>query len=208
MFLSGACPKRRRINKNAQRARLTGGFCYYKDMHRKPVLFLDFDHTLFDTEQFYAWLGEDRFEKILGITSGKVDPPNFASYLYADTLPFLNTARKTHRLVLLTYSVNQMLQRRKVRDSGIVPLLDDVIISHRNKGLEAKEYITRIGDPGWEHGFVDDAPQNISDMKTENPDIRTFRIERRILPPDAFHGALCEADVVVKDLYELAKCIF
>lgn len=185
-------------------------------MHRKPVLFLDFDLTLFDTEQFYEWLGVDRFEKILGITSGKVMPPNFASYLYADTLPFLNATRKTYRLVLLTYSINQMLQRRKVRDSGIVTLLDDVIISHRNKSLEAKEYITRIGDPGWpacrscgraaavrEHAFVDDAPINISDMKAENPDIRTFRIERKPLPKDAFVGASIEADVVVRDLNEL-----
>lgn len=172
-------------------------------MHRKPVLFLDFDHTLFDTEQFYDWLGEDRFEKILGITSGKVTPPDFASYLYADTLPFLNAVRKTHRLVLLTYSINQMLQRRKVRDSGIVPLLDDVIISHRNKGLEAKEYISRIGDPGWEHAFVDDTPINISDMKTENPDIRTFRIERKPLSEEAFVGAPIEADVVVRNLDEV-----
>lgn len=172
-------------------------------MHRKPVLFLDFDHTLFDTEQFYEWLGEDRFEKILGITSGKVTPPDFATYLYPDTLPFLNAARKTHRLVLLTYSVNQMLQRRKVRDSGILLYLDDVIISHRNKGLEAKEYITRIGDSGWEHAFVDDAPLNITDMKAENPDIRTFRIERKPLPEDAFVGVSIEADIVVSDLNEV-----
>ncbi len=177
--------------------------CYDKEMHRKPVLFLDFDHTLFDTEQFYEWLGVDRFEKILGITSGKVTPPDFASYLYPDTLPFLNSARKTHRLVLLTYSINQMLQRRKVRDSGIVPLLDDVIISHRNKGLEAKEYIVRIGDPGWEHGFVDDAPLNISDMKAENPDIRTFRIDRLGQLPESFEGVVHQADVVVKDLDEV-----
>ena len=172
-------------------------------MHRKPVLFLDFDHTLFDTEQFYEWLGEDRFEKILGITSGKVTPPDFASYLYSDTLPFLKAARKTHRLVLLTYSINQMLQRRKVRDSGIVPLLDDVIISHRNKGLEAKEYITRIGDPGWEHAFIDDAPLNISDMKTENPDIRTFRIKRTPLSGKALASMPIEADVVVSNLSEV-----
>ena len=184
-------------------------------MHRKPLLFLDFDHTLFDTELFYEWLGEDRFEKILGIISGKIDPPDFSSYLYPDTLSFLNTARKTHRLVLLTYSVNQMLQRRKVRDSGIVPLLDDVIISHRNKGLEAKEYITRIGDSGLsacracgavaggECGFVDDAPLNISDMKAENPDIRTFRIERKPRLEESFVGAPIEADIVVRDLNEV-----
>ncbi len=169
-------------------------------MHRKPVLFLDFDRTLFDTGQFYDWLGDDRFERILGITGGTIEPPDFSAYLYPDTLSFLKTARKTHRLVLLTYATNAPLQRRKVRDSGITPLLDDVVISSRDKGLEAKEYLARIGDPGWEHAFVDDAPKHISEMKAMNPDIRTFRIERVPLSLEDLVEVTGEADVVVKDL--------
>ncbi len=174
-------------------------------MHRKPVLFLDFDRTLFDTDQFYAWLGEDRFGRILGLMGGSIEAPDFSVYLYPDTLAFLKTARKTHRLVLLTYAINTMLQRRKVRDSGIIPLLDDVIISSRDKGIEAKEYLARIGDPGWEHAFIDDAPKNISEMKAVNPDIITLRIERVPLSADAFHGLIHEPDVVVKDLNEVLQ---
>lgn len=179
----------------------------------KPVLFLDFDRTIFDTDALYVWMGSNRFERILALTSGAIAPPDFASYLYPDTVDFLKQVRATHRIVILTYAVNVVLQRKKLRGSGIIPLVDDVIITEGDaenltgKGKEAKEYLSRIGDPGWEHTFVDDSPQNIDEMKRKNPDIRCIRIDRVPLAQGMLHDALLSPDQVVTDLLELKSIL-
>lgn len=179
----------------------------------KPVLFLDFDRTLFDTDQFYDWLGPDRFQRILAITGGTLTPPDFSEYLYDDTLPFLKRMSKTHRVVLLTYAVNTVLQRKKIRGSGILPYLDDVIITQgevgdkTGKGTAAAEYLDRIGDPGWEHAFVDDAPENIDEVKRVNPEIRCIRIDRVPLAQGILHEGMIEPDHVVANLKELESLL-
>lgn len=182
-------------------------------MNIKPVLFLDFDRTLFDTDQFYVWLGENRFERILKISSGELAPPNFNEYLYHDTLEFLKVAAKTHRIVLLTYALNTVLQRKKIRGSGIIPLLDDVIITQGDangktgKGDAAHNYLARIGDSGWEHAFVDDAPENIDEVKRHNPEIRTIRIDRVPFAQGALHEGLLPPDQIVTNLRELREVL-
>ncbi len=182
-------------------------------MNIKPVLFLDFDRTLFDTDQFYDWLGENRFERILKISSGELAPPNFHEYLYEDTVESLKIFSKTHRLVLLTYALNTVLQRKKIRGSGIITLLDDVIITEGDasgktgKGDAAHEYLLRIGDSGWEHAFVDDAPENIDEVKRRNPEIRTIRIDRVPFAQGAFHDGLLPPDQVVANLHELLEVL-
>lgn len=179
----------------------------------KPIVFLDFDRTIFDTDQLYAWMGPNRFERILGLTSGEIAPPDFASYLYPDTMNFLKRVRLTHRIVILTYAVNVVLQRKKLRGSGIIPLIDDVIITQggmnnlTGKGEEASKYLLRVGDPGWEHTFVDDSPQNIDEVKRKNPDIRCIRIDRVPLAQGLLHGALVVPDQVVVNLAELESIL-
>lgn len=183
-------------------------------MRRKPILFLDFDRTLFDTEQFYEWLGDDRFARLLDVTAGKIPPPDFSAMLYSDTLPFLQKAKKTHRLVLLTYAVNTVLQRRKVRGSGLTPFFADIIITSRGKGLEAKKYLehTEANEEThgarWEHVFIDDAPQNIDDMKKVNPGIKSIRIDRTPLSYLEFIGVTEQPDLVVGSLEALMSVLF
>lgn len=152
-------------------------------MKQKPILFLDFDRTLFNTDQFYDWLGVDRYSRILDLLAGTIDAPDFSMMVYADVTPFLVKAKKTHRLVLLTYSLNTTLQRRKIRGSGLVSFFDDVIMTQGSKGIEAKNYLIRTEHAEKGHTFIDDTPKNIDDMKTENPEIRTVRIERVALTP-------------------------
>jgi FMN phosphatase YigB (HAD superfamily) len=175
----------------------------------KPVLFLDFDRTLFDTDKFYDWLGSDRFGRILAITGGTLAPPPFDTYLYEDTTHFLKRMMKVYRIVLLTYAVNTVLQRKKVRGSGIIPYLDDVLITQgevgekTGKGTAAAEYLHRIGDSGWEHVFVDDDPRNIDEVKRVNPEIRCIRIDRTTLAQGILHEGLLAPDHIVADLKEL-----
>lgn len=166
----------------------------------KPVLFIDFDRTLFDVDQFYEWLGDERFSRLLDLSLGKIEPPDFAAMVYADSAPFLKQVKKTYRLVLLTFAMNTTLQRRKVRGSQLVPYFDDVIMTQRAKGDEAKEYLKRMGDTGWEHAFIDDAPENIDNMKMVNPEVRCIRIDRTPPTPNQVLANVRPPDFVVSSL--------
>lgn len=166
----------------------------------KPVLFLDFDRTLFDTDRFYEWLGDERFSRLLDLAAGKIEAPDFAEMVYSDTIPFLKRAKETHRLVLLTFAMNTALQRRKVRGSNLVSYFDDIIMTQGAKGQEAKNYLERMGDTGWEHAFIDDAPLNIDNVKMVTPHVKCIRIDRTPLTPDMLEANLRQPDFVVETL--------
>ncbi|MEK7118495.1 MAG: hypothetical protein AAB869_02685, partial [Patescibacteria group bacterium] len=79
------------------------------DAPTKPILFLDFDQTLFDTEQLRAWLGNDIEARIQAIEQGELELPDMTAMLYDDTLFFLNAARTSYRPVLLTTAFQKSL---------------------------------------------------------------------------------------------------
>lgn len=172
-----------------------------------PVLFLDFDRTLFDTEQFYEWLGEDHFARIMDLESGKLTPPDYRKWLYPDTLPFLNEAKKTHQLVLLSYAMNTLLQQHKIEGSGIASFFSHIIITQREKGTEAKAYLAHKGDPPGPHVFVDDVPMNFSEIKETNLELVCIRIERIPLAWEKMAGVKHEPDHVVHDLDEALQIL-
>lgn len=175
----------------------------------KPILFLDFDRTLFDTDAFYLWLGPNRVERLAQVVSSATPAPDFRTYLYPDTIDFLRTAHKTHRLVLLTYTVNTALQEKKVRESGVLPFFDDVLMAQgeegnrTGKGTLAHAYVAAKGASGHEHLFVDDTPQNIDEVKRMNPAIRCVRIDRTEGAHGILHNDLLAPDLVVGSLGEL-----
>lgn len=147
-------------------------------MEHKPILFVDFDRTLFDTEQFIRWLGEDIEERFIALENGTLPPPDFASMLYPDAIPFLEEARKKYTIVILTYATSHAMQERKVTESGIRAFVDDVIITEGNKGEEAKNYLALHDSGPSMHAFVDDKESNIEDMNAVNPSVQCFLIER------------------------------
>ncbi len=176
-------------------------------MKQKPILFLDFDRTLFDTDRFYDWLGVDRYSRILDLLAGTIAAPDFSLMIYPDTVPFLEEVKKTHRLVLLTYTVNTTLQRRKIRGSKLVPFFDDIIMTKESKGIAVKNYLIRTEHSEKGHTFVDDTPKNIDDMKMENPEIRTVRIERVLLTAqELIHHT--EPDLLVSSLSAILPLLF
>jgi FMN phosphatase YigB (HAD superfamily) len=172
-------------------------------MLKKPIIFLDFDRTLFDTERFYEWLGEDRYARILAIAVGELTPPDFSTMLYPDTLAFLQKIKTAYRPVLLTYSINIALQRRKVRGSGILPYFSHIIITSREKGIEAQEYLVNNREALGGHVFVDDTPEQINDMRATNPMVRSIRIERALVDRITLPGQPQESELVVSSLDEL-----
>ena len=177
----------------------------------KPICFVDFDRTLFDTEKFYTWLGEDIYKRIDDIVEGKLPPPHFNTMVYADAKGFLDFARTKYHLVLLTflkveYSSNPVLmQQLKINGSGLAEHFDDIIITTKDKALRAKEYLLTHGQNGKLHVFVDDELNNISRMKEENPEVVCYLMRRFTRAETNSEGISFAPDFVVKDLLELIK---
>lgn len=147
-------------------------------MNQKPILFLDFDRTLFDTEQFSLWLGEDYKTRLAAISSGELAPPDFSTMLYAETIPFLTQMSASHKLVVLTLAASLKLQKRKLDDSGVMPYIDDAIITEGDKGVAAKAYLEAHHKSGSGCVFVDDKAEKLGEMLAINPEVRCFLICR------------------------------
>ena len=154
----------------------------------KPILFLDFDRTLIDTDRFYVWLGDSVEKRISQIVNREIEPPNFADYLYADTIHFLQVVKKRYYVALVTYGVNLKLQEIKLKGSGIAHLFDDIIMTSGDnqgmtgKGSAIKKNIIERSAEKLINFFVDDASQNIDEVKNLNKDVRCIRIDRSLLP--------------------------
>ncbi len=174
----------------------------------KPVCFIDFDRTLFDTEKFYTWLGEDVYKRIDDIVEGKLPPPHFNTMVYSDVEDFLTFAHTRYHLVLLTflkveYSSNPVLmQQLKINGSGVAKHFDDIIITTKDKAVRAKEYLITHGRGDMQVLFVDDELTNISRMKEENPEVVCY-LMRRFVRESGSEGIIFAPDFVVKDLVEL-----
>lgn len=176
-------------------------------------MFLDFDRTLFDTDKFYEWIGENRVLRLTQLTSREIPPPDFSQFLYDDTVAFLQRVRGTHKLILLTYTINIVLQEMKMQGSGILEYFDEVImVSGENgglsgKGTAAREFLMRVNEPGWEHVFIDDSPHNIDEIKRMNPEISCIRIDRVTHAQGMLHGELLAPDHIIRNLNELGGVI-
>lgn len=147
-------------------------------MEQKPILFIDFDRTLFDTNQFADWLGEDAEARLTAITKGELTPPDFSTMLYADAIVFLSAVRKNYTLVILTFASLRKVQQLKVEGSGLMGYVDTVIITEGDKGEEVKNYLLEHKLEGVGHAFVDDKESNIVRMHAANPSVQCFLIER------------------------------
>lgn len=175
----------------------------------KPYIFLDFDRTLFDTDKFYEWIGDNRVERLAQLTSGRISAPDFSQFLYGDTEEFLQLIRGTHKLILLTYTINIVLQEMKIQGSGIIKYFDEVImVSGEDGGLSGKgtathELLLHLNEPGWEHVFIDDSPKNIDEVKRMNPEISCIRIDRVTHAQGMLHGELLTPDHIIRNLKEL-----
>jgi len=175
----------------------------------KPILFLDFDRTLFDTELFYEWLGAEESGRIDSLLAGNISGPDFAAMLYGDTRDFLLAMKENYSTVLLTYSTRTPLQELKVRESGVIPLLDEIIITQEAKGNVIKEYLGKLGNhstPNAMHVFIDDDRQNIESVKMNMPSVFCVQINRNNLLPGEAPSAVLP-DAVVGNLVEFAQLL-
>jgi hypothetical protein len=164
---------------------------------QKPVIFLDFDRTLFDLDKFVReYLGyrhEEHTEKFKAFLAS--DPTaDISGYLYGDTIPFLKKARETHTLVLLSRGrVFPEYQRKKILGSRIAEYIDDIIVTpNDDKGLFALPFLPpySTGDDAPKgYAFIDDNIDALRSMQVIAPYVERIYIDRRkkvtVLPDGA-----------------------
>ncbi len=154
-------------------------------METKPILFLDFDRTLFDTERYYDWLGEPRRERNQALIDGTLPYPDFSQFLFPDADTFLIAlVEKFHVVILsfvkLDYSPKQTLvQSKKITGSGIANKVEDVIVTTKSKGEEAKHYLHQHGLLGKPFFFVDDELSHLANMKALNNESLCIYLDRK-----------------------------
>lgn len=169
----------------------------------KPVLFIDFDRTIFDTSILDDALGEDTASRMAEILGGRATDPDYAAMLYADTRRALGALREAYHLILLTHAGivwSREFQRRKVERSGVAAMVDEVIITMGMKGEEARAYFEKTGTAPEGTVFLDDLPEQISDMKARIPASYTVLMVRNPAIVDSADSPPFGADAVVQNL--------
>jgi len=160
---------------------------HMSDITQKPVLFLDFDRTLFDLDRFMGeYLGyrhEDHSVKFKEFLSSS-PTMDISGYMYEDTVPFLLRARETHTLVLLSRARSfPEYQRKKILGSRVAEYLDDIIVTpNDDKGLFALPFLPNYGIGEGEpkgYMFIDDNLEALHSMKPIAPYVRRVYIDRK-----------------------------
>jgi FMN phosphatase YigB (HAD superfamily) len=176
----------------------------------KPVLFLDLDRTMFDTDQLYVFWGIDperRAPYMQATVEGKIPEPDWANMVYPETKSFLERAKERYHLVLLTRTLNISFQKMKFVRSGLSKFFDGALYTtaFRAKGSLVKRYLELYGGDRSHAVFIDDEPANIDDVKRALPGIFAIHMCRsgdqseRVIPEEYIR-----ADVVAEDFSEVA----
>jgi|GEM_PF-2479425 len=153
---------------------------------QKPVLFLDFDLTLFDLGRFMRdYLGMRHEEHSVKFKEFLSSTPttDISTFMYEDSVPFLRRARETHTLVLLSRARSfPEYQRKKILGSQVAEHLDDIIVTpNDDKGLFALPFLPNVSEGDERpkgYMFIDDNPEALQSMNRVAPFVRTLRIDR------------------------------
>ena len=129
------------------------------------VIYVDFDHTLFNTTAFVRKMEEVTNKKISDIDiksipeiseKNKIDLKEF---LYEDSIPFLEKY-KDYNLVLLAKG-NYEYQEFKILKTNISKYFKEKIITEKEKGDLEIDYQKGI--------FIDDNPREIESIMKNSP---------------------------------------
>ena len=132
-------------------------------------LYIDFDHTIFNTDLFQKEIqGIDKnldlqndLKKLKEII--ETNNINLEKYLYPDTIPFFEKYKDKYILILLTKSNNHnAYQLFEILDTKISNYFQEIIIIKTNlKGELDLDYQNSI--------FIDDDPKELESIKKRNP---------------------------------------
>ncbi len=159
------------------------------------MLFIDFDSTLFYTEQYKQSVG-------LGGMMYKENPPlywdalsrhtDLSPFLFSDAFSFLE-GHARHRRILLTFG-DKEYQKTKISKSGILHLFDDTIFT----GNEMKGDIIQRMFPNMDESafFIDDDVSQLQSMRAMCPQVISVRMKRK--------NVLYNSDVVQDEFPEVS----
>lgn len=175
----------------------------------KPVLFIDLDRTMFDTDQLYAFWGieyERRGPYMRATAEGRIPEPDWATMVYPETRTFLERAKERYRLVLLTRTLDIEFQKIKFTRSGLSKYFDDSLYTTAlcAKGDLARRYLERYKGERTHAAFIDDEPMNIDDVKRALPGIFAMHIRRQEHRDRIVREEYLHADAEVEDFAEVA----
>ncbi len=148
----------------------------------RPICFVDFDRTLFDTEALYRILRgmgdphESIAEKVQKIEDGIVPTPNMQELFFKDIHQFLKRMTLSHNLVLLTYSTTPRFQKMKIDAVDIAGFFSDIRITDQPKWTVMNEYIGNNNKKL--HMFIDDQEDNIRETLMHIPHMHCFLIDQ------------------------------
>lgn len=163
---------------------------------------LDFDHTLFDTNAFSV-AAEPYKATGLWVTPQIWDELDARTFLYSDTLDFLN-AKQTHELIILSAwtpslgAESHAFQVSKIDKSGIADLVDKVVVMEGDKGPQVK--LLCGGAPTV---FVDDRIDHLLATQAMCPEVTVVQMVRPEVgmllgdPSVPVVSSLAELDVLV-----------
>ncbi len=159
--------------------------------------YLDFDRTLFRTDDFYHVqkthpLFADYAEAIQGLIDGTADrravgdlldqsvrekgiaftPGELATFVYPDVQPFLEAFGKDTSLI--TFG-NPHYQYIKIEGAGILPLVSELMLT--NDQLKG-EYLSSRLTADSDFVFVDDSVEQLGDVARFFPHARVVEIRR------------------------------
>ena len=129
------------------------------------VIYVDFDHTLFNTTAFVRKIEEVTSKKISNIDIKSIpeisekNKINLKEFLYEDSIPFLEKY-KDYNLVLLTKG-DYEYQEFKVLKTNLSKYFKEKIITEKEKGDLEIDYQKGI--------FIDDNPREIESIMKNNP---------------------------------------
>ncbi len=137
-------------------------------------IFLDFDRTLFDTEQFYNSL---ELTYIEGIIAGSIGA-DFSRFLYPDVLSFILNVREANFSCHLVTFGRRGVQECKFKLSGLEPYFDQMFYVEQGSKASVIQTYLEIGIPGTVAYFVDDSVEHLSVVATQVPVVTPIRICR------------------------------
>lgn len=163
-------------------------------MKKDLNIYIDFDRTLFDTDNFlkdletiiYKYVSKNKYNLVLKklkyynifniIENLSLDKNlfndvlnNTNKYLFPDTITFLDFLKENNFKINILSRGDIEYQNFKIKSCGLNNYFNEIIICLDNKTLNNIDYHTSL--------FIDDNPKDIIDLREKRP-LYLFRIKR------------------------------
>jgi hypothetical protein len=157
------------------------------------ILALDFDRTLFNTDQDIVAMYDANVLHMIGdpAVNGIVDP---APFLFSDALPFLDSHSKAHLYIVTAVTErygprSAEYQRDKIVRSGVASRVSDIVLTGDSKVQALRDIASK--HPDERIVFLDDRTDILLEVQAALPAVMVVHMSRE--------GAKVMSDVPLPD---------